>query len=340
MEKEKKDGKNKNNTKKDENMSKRILNIFLAVIVAITVIAGSVIYYQLYKYSSKEISNPTVNNEASTVAEILNTAAKNEANLVNASSVSASNSGNTTVSTSDADSRKVLNKEIIVLYDGLVLNVSDMKVVDLQYIDNSSAAKEDYVITYYNYEHFGFSKSSLGTLSSQVLDGLVKVSGVGKVAISENYDAIPRDIQVVNSIPAVVLDNNSDFANYDTKKTIICDLDGNGTNEYIVILANKETGESKIVLTEATGFIKATLATMNKAGWEAASTDGYYLSYNNIEILDVDNDGIMEILFELPTTGAVPSQVSLLKYKNGDLAGTADINCALAATATATNTGN
>ena len=249
----------------------------------------------------------------------------NETNT-NSSNVS---SGNTTISTSDADSRKVLNEEIIVLYDGLVLNVSEMKVVDLQYIDNSSTEKENYVITYYNYENFGFTDSSLGILSSQVLDGLVKIDNVGKVSISESYDAIPRDIQVINSIPAVVLDNNSDFADYDTRKTIISDLDGNGTNEYIVILSSTTTGESRIVLVESTGFIKATIATMNKAGWEAVSTDGYYLSYNNIEILDVDNDGIMEILFEIPTTLATPTQVSLLKYQNGDLTGTTDLSCTL-----------
>lgn len=321
------------NVKDNSELSKKVLNIFLAIIVIITVIIGSVIYYQLYKYSSEEIVNTDTTNEASTVAEILNTVI--DSNETNTSS-SNSTSGNTTVSTSDADSRKVLNKEIIVLYDGLVLNVSEMKVVDLQYIDNTSDKKDDYVITYYNYQNFGFTKSSLGILSDQVLDGLVKIDNVGKVAISENYNAIPRDIQVVNSIPAVVLDNNSDFADYDNKKTIISDLDGNGTNEYIVILSSKETGESKIILTESTGFIKATLATMNKSGWESVSTDGYYLSYNNIEILDVDNDGIMEILFELPTTQSIPTQVSLLKYQNGDIQGTTDIACSLGST----NSGN
>ena len=322
---------NKNNKKDDvkkdkENLSKKVLNIFLAIIVIITVIIGSVIYYQLYRYSSEEIINTDSTNEASTVAEILNTVIDSNETNTNSSNVS---SGNTTISTSDADSRKVLNEEIIVLYDGLVLNVSEMKVVDLQYIDNSSTEKENYVITYYNYENFGFTDSSLGILSSQVLDGLVKIDNVGKVSISESYDAIPRDIQVINSIPAVVLDNNSDFADYDTRKTIISDLDGNGTNEYIVILSSTTTGESRIVLVESTGFIKATIATMNKAGWEAVSTDGYYLSYNNIEILDVDNDGIMEILFEIPTTLATPTQVSLLKYQNGDLTGTTDLSCTL-----------
>ena len=318
--------KKKKNDESKESLSKKVLNILLAIIVIITVIIGSVIYYQLYKYSSEEIADTSSTNDASTVVELLNTVIDSNETSSNSSST---NSGNTTVATSDADSRKVLNEEIIVLYDGLVLNVSEMKVVDLQYIDNSSSDKENYVITYYNYENFGFSDYSLGILSDQVLDGLVKIDNVGKVSISESYDAIPRDIQVINSIPAVVLDNNSDFADYDTKKTIIADLDGNGTNEYIVILSSTSSGESKIVLVESTGFVKATIATMDKSGWESVSTDGYYLSYSNIELLDVDNDSIMEILFEVPTTSSIPTQVSLLKYQNGDLQGTTDLSCSL-----------
>ena len=192
---------------KQKNMSRVILNIFLVIIVLITVVTGGIIYYELYKYSEEEIDVTTSTNEVGTVAEIINNVV--ETDTTNTTNTSSTNS--TTVSTSDADSRKVLNEEIIVLYDGLVLDVSEMKVVDLQYIDNSNVDKENYIITYYNYENFEFKSSTLGTLSSQVLDGLIKVDNVAKVAISENYDAIPQDIQVINSIPAVVLDNNSSF---------------------------------------------------------------------------------------------------------------------------------
>jgi hypothetical protein len=317
---------------KQKKNANRLLNILLAIIVIITVFSGSIIYYSLYKYSKSDNyieDNSPNKSEASTVADIISGAIddseKNELN----DETQNNSSENATVSTETADSRKVLNEAIIVLYKGLVLDSKDMNVVELKYIDNSSTLKDDYVITYYNYENYEFKNSSLGTLSSQVLDGLVKINNVGKVAISEKYEAIPREIQVINSIPAVVLDNNSSFNNYDTKKTIITDLDGNDTNEYIIILANKSTGESKVVLAESTGFIKDTIAQMNKSGWDSVSTDGYYLSYNNVEVLDIDNDGIMEILFEIPTTDAIPSQISLLKYKNGDLSGKTQIVCSL-----------
>ena len=323
-------------TEKNHNEQKhnKILNTFLAIIVILTVSTGSIIYYSLYKYSRDESvvdPNGQTDNEISTVADIIDTALNSNtvSNENTVGNVTSTGVGNTTVTTGEADSRKVLNESIIVLYDGLILDSEEMGIVELKYIDNSSSSKDNYVITYYNYENYGFKNSTLGTLSTQVVDGLVKIDNIGKIAISEKYEAIPREIQVINSIPTVVLDNNSDFANYDTKKTIITDLDGNGTNEYILILASKVTGESKIVLVESTGLVKSTIAKMDKSGWDGVSSDGYYLSYSNIEILDIDNDGIMEIIFEIPTTNAIPSQISLLKYKNGEIFGTTDYTCSL-----------
>ena len=327
---------------KDENIdpgeikkgsANKLLNTLLAIIILITVFTGAIIYYSLYKYSKEngaEGTNNTSKEEVSTVADIIDTALNtNTVEENETEQPMTSVNGNTTVTTEEADNRKVLNEAIIVLYKGLILDIEEMHVSQLKYIDNSNPSKDNYVITYFNYENYGFKNSTLGTLSTQVVDGLVKIDNVGKVAISEKYDAIPREIQVINSIPAVVLDNNSDMANYDTKKTIITDLDGNGTNEYILILAKKSSGESKIVLVESTGFVKATIAKMNKSGWDGVSSDGYYLSYSNIEVLDIDNDGIMEIIFEIPTTNPVPSEISLLKYKNGDLSGTTDYVCSL-----------
>lgn len=315
----------------NDNGKNKILNIFLSIIVVITVITGSILYYSLYKYSKEEISvniEQKGKDEVSTVADIIDTAL-NTNTTVQKNNVFSETFDNTTVTTGEADNRKILNESIIVLYDGLILDNNNMEVVELKYIDNSKPTKDNYVITYYNYENYGFKTSSLGTLSNQIVDGLVKINNVGKISISEKYEAIPREIQVINSIPTVVLDSNNSLIEYDTKKTIITDLDGNGTNEYILILANKSIGESKIILVESSGLIKATIAKMDKSGWDGVSSDGYYLSYNNIEIIDIDNDGIMEIIFEIPTTNSVPTQISLLKYKNGEVIGTTDYLCNL-----------
>lgn len=311
---------------KEEINTKRLLDVLLVIIVIITVGCGMFIYYSIYKYNSEELANNNASQNVGTLVDMINTVIENSTNTQDENSVKPTG---TTVTTEEADSRKVLNQEIIVLYDGLILDAKEPGLIGLKYIDNSNPLKEDYVITYYNYEHYTFKDSKLGVLSSQVIDGLVKIDNVGKVAVSESYNAIPRDIQVVNAIPKVVLDNNSEFSNYDSTKTLIVDLDNDGTNEYIVILANKTAGYSKIVLVESTGFIKAVLATMEKTGWESVSADGYYLSYNNVEILDIDNDGIMEILIEIPTKDVLPSQISVLKYKIGELSGKSDIACSL-----------
>jgi len=205
-----------------------------------------------------------------------------------------------------------------------------MNEVTLKYLDNANDKADKYVITYYNYENYSFIDSKLGTLSTQVYDGLVKIDNVGKIAISEDYDAIPRNVKVVNSIPTIVSDNNPKIADYDTVKTLIADLDGNGTDEYILVMANKTTGFSKITFIDGKGQKVADLASIEKSKWKKDSTSEYYLSISNIELIDVDNDGIMEIVVEIPHATGDPT-VSLLKYNNGNLTGKTNIECSLLA---------
>ena len=230
--------------------------------------------------------------------------------------------------TEASDNRKILNEELVVLYNGLILDTTKMDEVTLKYIDNTNANADKYVITYYNYENYSYKDSKLGTLSSQVYESLVKIDNVGKIAISEDYEAIPRNVKVVNSIPTIVSDNNPKIADYDTVKTLIADLDGNGTDEYILVMANKTTGFSKITFIDGKGQKIADLASIEKSKWKKDSTSEYYLSISNVELIDVDNDGIMEIVIEIPHAAGDPT-VSLLKYNNGKLDGKTDIECSL-----------
>ena len=333
----------KKNTKseeldKNELMHKRIRklgNFLLTVIVTLIVGTGALVYYLIYT------SNPNADSLDAVVGEMQNTVSNelaNEENTVSLgniidSAVSSVTNGTDSSSTNtvdavDANSRKVLNEDLVVLYNGLLLDTSKMDQVELKYIDNSSLDKEKYVITYYSYANFKFKDSDLGTLSSQIYDGLIKVENVGKVAISEDYNAIPRTVKVVNSIPTIVEENNPKLSEYNLKKVIIVDLDGNGTDEYILVLENTTTGYSKITLMDSKGIKVADLAYIEKSKWESVSTEEYHLSINNIEVLDVDNDGIMEILVEIPRYEGEPS-ISLLKYKNGELSGKTNIECSL-----------
>ena len=305
-------------------------NFLLAVVVILIVTTGALIYYMIStaKQDAEQYTNMIQNiadaqtntdNSVDTIKNIIDSTI----NTVTSGAQEAS-----TVNSVDANSRKIMNENLIVLFDGLILDTSKMAQTELKYIDNSDIYKDKYIITYYNYESFGFKDSKLGTLSSQVYDGLVKIDNVGKIAISESYNAIPREVKIVNAIPTLVSDKNPKIGDYDSTKTIISDLDGNGTEEYILILSNKSTGYSKITLMDSAGTKVADLAYIEKSKWESVTTEEYHLSLDNVEIVDIDNDGIMEILIELPKYEGDPS-ISLLKYKNGELSGDTNIECSL-----------
>lgn len=305
----------------------RFGNFLLAIIVFLIVCTGSLIYYMIAtaKKDANEYTNMIQNIAEAQVATDQNV--DTIKNIIDAT-INTTGTDANTVDAVDANSRKVMNENLIVLYNGLILDTSKMANTELKYIDNSDKYKDKYVITYYNYESFGFKDSKLGTLSEQVYDGLVKIDNVGKIAISESYNAVPREIKIVNAIPTLVSDKNSKIGNYDSTKTIITDLDGNGSEEYILILANKATGYSKITLMDSAGTKVADLAYIEKSKWESVTTEEYHLSLDNVEIIDIDNDGIMEILVEIPKYEGDPS-VSMLKYKNGELSGDTNIECSL-----------
>lgn len=316
-----------NKTKESTPLHISLGNFLLAVLVVLIVGTGSLVYYLIYTTMG---SVNQYNDIAQNVIEQENEINKNNETIKNiiGSALNVSSTSTNTVNAVDANDRKVMNENLIVLYNGLILDTTKMGQTELEYIDNSDKYKDKYIITYYNYGSFSFKESKLGTLSNQIYDGLIKLENVDKIAISESYNAIPREIKIVNAIPTVVLDKNPKIGDFDSKKAIITDLDGNGSGEYILILANKTTGYSKIVLMDSTGTKVADLAYIEKSKWESVTTEEYHLSLNNVEVIDIDNDGIMEILIELPKYEGDPA-ISLLKYKNGELQGNTNIECSL-----------
>lgn len=263
------------------------------------------------------VNETTEKDGANTVADIIDSA------------ISTGTNTSSVVST-DENTKKLMNESLVVLYNGLILDTSKMDEVSLKYLDSKKDESEKYIITYYSYENYSYRESKLGTFSQQLYDGLVKIDNVGKIAISEDYEAIPRDVKVVNTVPTIVSENNTKISDYDSVKTLIVDLDGNASEEYILILANKTTGFSKITLIDSKGAKVADLASIEKSKWKKDANAEYYLSYTNVEVIDIDNDGIMEIVVEIPHATGDPT-VSLVKYNNGILTGKTGIECSLLA---------
>lgn len=305
-------------------------NFVLLAFIILIIGTGALTYYLIH--SAKDDYDKQYNEIVSNLTENQNLVDEEEtegkdtvANIID-SAISDATSGSAV--TSDESAKKLMNESLVVLYNGLILDTSKMGEITLQYIDSKKDESDKYVITYYSYENYSFKESKLGIFSSQLFDGLVKIDSVGKVAISEDYDAIPRDVKVVNTIPTIVSDNNPKVSDYDSIKTLIVDLDGNGADEYILVLANKKTGYSKITLIDSKGAKVADLASIEKSKWKKDSNAEYYLSISNIETIDVDNDGIMEIVLEIPHATGDPT-ISLLKYNNGVLTGKTGIECSL-----------
>ena len=308
-------------------------NVLLVLFIIGIIITGLMVYYLAHRENKnlQEQYNTIIEN-SNTVAAIENkidnaTTDENPGSIANMIDSMVPTNNTNTMNTISANEVKTLNEQLIVLYDGLILNTTEMKVVKLNYIDKSSLDKDKYVITYYNYENFAYVDSKLGTLSDEIYSGAIGVKNVGKIALSEKYEAIPREVKVVNAVPDIVAQNN-DLSKYDSVKAIITDLDGNGTTEYVLILANRKTGYSKITLVDSQGSKVADLAYIEKSKWESATTEEYHLSISNIEIIDIDNDGTMEIVLELPTYEGAPD-ISLIKYKNGELQGQVNYECSL-----------
>jgi len=310
-------------------------NFVFAAFLVLIIGTGMLVYYLVhsakddYDKQYNQIISNLVNNE------ILNEESQEKvdttvANILDSAIADVTSQTNTTdaATITDENTKKLMNESLVVLYNGLILDTSIMDEVTLKYIDSKKQESDKYIITYYSYENYSFKDSKLGVFSSQLYDGLVKIDSVGKIAISEDYNAIPRAIKVVNTVPTIVSDNNQTVSNYDSIKTLIVDLDGNGADEYILILANKTTGFSKITLIDSKGSKVADLASIEKSKWKKDSNAEYYLSINNVEIIDVDNDGIMEVVVEIPHATGDPT-VSLLKYNNGILTGKKNIECSL-----------
>ena len=304
-------------------------NFVLTAFVVIIIGTGALTYYLIhtakddYDKQYNEIVSNLPENKTENEAEV-----DSIANIIDSAITEVTNQTSSNTTVTDGSDKKLMNESLVVLYNGLILDTSKMDEVTLQYIDSTSEQSDKYVITYYSYENYRKKDSSLGLLSSQVYDGLAKIDDVGKIAISEDYEAIPRSVKVVNTVPTIVSDNNPLISDYDSVKTLIADLDGNGTDEYILILTNKKTGFSKITAIDSKGAKIADLASIEKSKWKKDTNTEYYLSISNIEIIDVDNDGIMEIVLEIPHATGNPT-ISLLKYNNGKLQGKTDIECSL-----------
>ncbi len=156
---------------------------------------------------------------------------------------------------------------------------------------------------------------------AEAYEGTYTVDNVSKIAISEKFDAVPRKSEKIKKVPEKLKEaiNNQEIIDIDA-----IDLDGDGNNEYVVSRKdNNDKGFSEIDLIKYMEkydnyYVVAPLISIkgeNNFDFTHNLDDLFEFSSDSIEYLDIDNDGIIEIIIELPFYEGLG--VSIYKYKDG-----------------------
>lgn len=218
------------------------------------------------------------------------------------------------------------NKNYFILYDGYKME-NKIGIQDLSDMEVNEENNKIYNTTYYNYEKGKYLGETKGDFGEQTYEGVSVVSNVKRIAISEKYNAIPREYKVIEELPNELID----MADY-TKVTInSIDLDGNNEEEYLLCYcinyAKGEFGDgepaasSGIMLLDNNYKKIANLVELKNGFWANIKEEDkkVFLSLDDVEYIDIDNDNIMEIIIKIPTYEG--TKLSILKYKNNKIDG-------------------
>lgn len=119
------------------------------------------------------------------------------------------------------------------------------------------------------------------------------------------------------------------------------DLDGDGKNEYLVCyIVNYAEGEigdgepqasSGIMLFDNNYKKIDDLVILENGFWANIKEENYkvFLSLDDVDYIDIDNDGIMEIIIRVPTYEI--TEISIVKYSNNKIEGETNVKANLEA---------
>lgn len=222
-------------------------------------------------------------------------------------------------------------EENIVLYKGMEISkkVGFQPILDMK-VNNESLKK--YNTTYYNYENGKYEGTTVGDFGEETYQGYSVVSNVKNIAMTQKYNAIPREYQKLEEIPNKIYSEiEVEFAN---AWGIKVDLDGDKLDEYIIVnnigsSDHKETNEKYEMISKVMLYDNE----LNKIANLVTLTDDYIDEYaasielEMINFIDIDNDGNMEIIIEIPAYEGI--NISVLKYNDNKVEGKVNIEANL-----------
>ena len=227
-------------------------------------------------------------------------------------------------------------KENIILYKGSeILKKVGTQFFDLCELEINDETTRKYNTTYHNYENGKYEGTTNGTFGEVTYEGFSIVKNVKRIAMTQKYNAIPREYKVIEELPEQLIDM-ADYTSVDINEI---DLDGDGKNEYLVCYtvnyAKGEIGDgepqasSGIMLFDYNYKKIDDLVTLENGFWGNIKEENYkiFLSLEMVEYIDIDNDGIMEIIIDVPVYEG--TQISILKYSNNKVEGEANLQASV-----------
>ena len=224
------------------------------------------------------------------------------------------------------ESNQSNDDNFIFLFDGCEIE----KKVGLQrspaYIEATEDNISKYEINYYAYDKSGEMSEVKGVFEKdKAYEGYGLVNNTKKVASSLKYDVMPRKATKIDDYNEIK--EFSEFNGISNVNVEAIDLDGDETLEYIVSLNNFSSKEdydignseafSQIILYDSNYKSLGTLVTWKNTTEEDEKSS--YVSLENITYADIDNDGIMEIIVEVPEYEG--GSISVYKYDEGKVEG-------------------
>lgn len=113
---------------------------------------------------------------------------------------------------------------------------------------------------------------------------LTTISPESKIAITGEFDALPRKYVIQNSLPEHVTNINDYLIQADNKQFTEIDLDNDGRKE-IIVSFSIENSDNIIMLDDSANYMVTLLSGKNGENIK-----------KNIEFADIDDDGVMEII--------------------------------------------
>lgn len=221
-----------------------------------------------------------------------------------------------------------------ILYNGYEMKIQT-GIQDLSDMKINSETKLKYNTTYYNYENGKYVGETKGTFGEETFEGLSVVNNIKRIAISQQYNAIPRTYTTINELPEQLID----MADYSSVNIQSIDLDNDGKTEYIVCytinyaqgeIGNGQPQASSGLMVLDYNYKKiADIVSLENGFWGDIKKEDkkIFISLDDVDYIDIDNDEIIEMIIKIPTYEG--TKIDIIKYNRGNIEGETNIKASV-----------